>query len=267
MTPLAFALLKDLTTPGAFRTVYGDERRFAWKVVNEFKCFSVVAAQDLVFQQATRMEDAFTKSRDRLSSRLAFLPATSTWLEFSGYALLLRSDETCIDDCLLWQVLRDDGVWHFRDLLFSRRLPLIGSGPKPCLDGIASAVKEHGDPRIYLSFWLAYAALAIINSPRIIGQRQHMPHERVEREKLKALGLVGKFPLRAWTEIVLKVALPDDKSGEPSKEAHLTGEKCLHYCRTHLRWCEGRLEYLPVEGHWRGNPALGIKRSRYRVES
>ena len=48
---------------------------------------------------------------------------------------------------------------------------------------------------------------------------------------MQPLGLVGKFPLRAWTENILKVALPDDRTGEPSKEARLTGEKCLHYCR------------------------------------
>jgi hypothetical protein len=109
-----------------------------------------------------------------------------------------------------------------------------------------------------------YAVLALINSPRVIGQRQHMPHERIEREKLKALGLVGKFPLRAWTEILLSVAPPDDRTGEPSNEAHLTGEKCLHFCRTHLRVRLGQLEY--VEGHYRGNPALGFKRSRYKLE-
>jgi hypothetical protein len=54
-------------------------------------------------------------------------------------------------------------------------------------------------------------------------------------KRMQPLGLVGKFPLRAWTENILKVALPDDRTAEPSKEAHLTGEKCLHYCRTHLR--------------------------------
>jgi hypothetical protein len=109
-----------------------------------------------------------------------------------------------------------------------------------------------------------YAALALINSPRIIGRRQHMPHERVEREKLKALGLIGKFPLHAWTEIILKVAPPDERTGEPASEAHLVGEKCLHFVRTFLRVRMGQLEY--VESHWRGNPALGMKRSRYRLE-
>jgi hypothetical protein len=151
-------------------------------------------------------------------------------------------------------------------------LPLFGSGMKPqrCTKTAkfdeergAVSTSEHtpcGDP---LDFW-AYAALALINAPRVIGRKQHMPHERIEREQLKQLGLVGKFPLRAWTEIVLTVAPADNRTGEPSTEAHLTGEKCLHYCRTHLRVRLGTLEY--VEGHWRGNPALGMKRNRYRLE-
>jgi hypothetical protein len=51
---------------------------------------------------------------------------------------------------------------------------------------------------------------------------------------------------------------------EPASEGHLTGEKCLHFVRTFLRVRMGQLEY--VDAHWRGNPALGMKRSRYRLE-
>ena len=51
---------------------------------------------------------------------------------------------------------------------------------------------------------------------------------------------------------------------EGQRQEAITGERCLHYCRTYLRVRMGMLEY--VEGHWRGNPALGMKRSRYRLE-
>jgi hypothetical protein len=133
----------------------------------------------------------------------------------------------------------------------------VTTQPLPLVGSILDETHENG-------YFICYAFLALINTPRIIGRRQHMPHERVEREKLKALGLVGKFPLHAWTEIVLKVAPPDDRTGEPSTEGHLTGERCLHFVRTFLRVRMGQLEY--VESHWRGNPALGMKRSRYRLE-
>jgi hypothetical protein len=46
-------------------------------------------------------------------------------------------------------------------------------------------------------------------------------------------------------------------------EAHYTGEKCLHFCRSHLRVRNGRLEQ--VKAHWRGNPSLGIKQTRYKL--
>jgi hypothetical protein len=126
--------------------------------------------------------------------------------------------------------------------------------------------KDFDEPVARLDDFVHYAALATINTPRIIDRHQHMPHQRAERELLKGICVPAKFPLRAWTDIILKVGVPpDDKSASGDHEAHLTGEKCLHYCRSHLRVRFGYLEY--VQGHWRGNPALGIKHSRYRMET
>jgi hypothetical protein len=157
-------------------------------------------------------------------------------------------------------------IWH---LTRFPALPLVHSGLKPARSYEhfnSSGESRHFDkPVASQADFAHYAQLALINSPRIIGQRGHYPHERTEREALKKLQLIGKFPLRAWTEIVLQVTPnPKDVSGETPAEKHLTGERCLHYCRTYLRVRCGMLEY--VEGHWRGNPALGIKQSRYRVK-
>jgi hypothetical protein len=104
--------------------------------------------------------------------------------------------------------------------------------------------------------------LALINSPRIIGRQQHMPSRVLEQKLTRGFG-VGKFPLHAWTEIKLEVAKPIEiDDGEPH-EAHLTGRRALHFVRKHLRLWNGELIY--VTSHWRGDPALGIKQSRYRV--
>jgi hypothetical protein len=157
-------------------------------------------------------------------------------------------------------------VWHTSVM---KVLPLVQSGLRPertkRFTDQSGKMIEYDVPKASTWDFVHYAALALINSPRIIGRHQHMPHERAERDKLKDMKLVGKFPLRAWTEIILKVALPDDRSGEASTEAHLTGERCLHFCRSHIRVRMGLIEY--VAGHWRGNPALGMKRSRYVVTS
>lgn len=91
-----------------------------------------------------------------------------------------------------------------------------------------------------------------------------MPHRKVERELTKAFGL-GKFPLRAWTELRLTVAKPAEIDDGESHEAHLTGRRALHFCRKHIRIRNGKLEY--VSAHWRGDPALGIKQTRYKLRA
>ena len=105
--------------------------------------------------------------------------------------------------------------------------------------------------------------LSLINTPKTIGRRQHMPHRGLQKNLLRSRSPIGKFPLHAWTEILLHVTAPKDLSDEGSVEAHLTGAKALHFCRAHLRVRFGRVEV--VKGHWRGDASLGIKRSRYKV--
>lgn len=105
------------------------------------------------------------------------------------------------------------------------------------------------------------AFLSLINTPRIIGRRQHMPHAGLQRQMARAKGMVGKFPLHAWTEIKLEVMSKPAPEGEYA--THLTGGKALHFCRAHLRIRLGQVEI--VSAHWRGDPALGIKQTRYSV--
>lgn len=124
----------------------------------------------------------------------------------------------------------------------------------------AVIVKDSEGTELYNNAALIYAALAVINSPRIIGRLQHMPNRGLERRLTRSLG-AGKFPLHAWTEITLHVTPPKDMMDDPSIEAHYTGQRALHFCRAHLRVRLGRLEI--VRSHWRGDPALGIKQSRY----
>jgi hypothetical protein len=268
MTPLAYELLKDLTTPGAFKSLDPHARETLWSIVNEAKFFDVVSAQEMILDVAIKTYEAFRKY-SALDRRLAFLPATVTWIEYSvssgraAYVLVSPDLErtTMAADVVM---IAKDGDWSALRMT-AQPLPLISSGGVPDAEAEQKRWQKIGSERLPLNVhFVCYASLALINTPRIIGRRQHMPHERVEREKLKTLGLVGKFPLRAWTEIILKVAPPDNRTGEPSTEGHLTGEKCLHFVRTFLRVRMGQLEY--VESHWRGNPALGMKRSRYRLQ-
>lgn len=110
---------------------------------------------------------------------------------------------------------------------------------------------------------LVIASLALINSPKIIGRKTHLPHAGLQRKLARAKGIVGKYPLHAWTELLLEVTPPKDESGLIEQETTLTGERALHFVRAHLRIVGGKL--VRVSAHWRGNAALGIKRTRYSV--
>jgi hypothetical protein len=110
---------------------------------------------------------------------------------------------------------------------------------------------------------LLLAFLLFINTPRVVGRRQHTPHRGLQKRLLKERGPIGRFPLNGWTEILLHVTPPHDAFGDDCAEAHLTGQRALHFCRAHLRVRLGRLEF--VRSHWRGDASLGVKQSRYRV--
>lgn len=104
------------------------------------------------------------------------------------------------------------------------------------------------------------AILALINTPQIVGRVTRLPHAGLQKRLRAAAGLGGTtFPLRAWTEIQLRIRDPERE--ESVREGWLTGGRALHFVRAHLRLYGGRLIY--VRGHWRGDSSLGIRRSRY----
>lgn len=104
---------------------------------------------------------------------------------------------------------------------------------------------------------LVLTTLAAINRPREFGQKQFEGHKGYARKVTRSGLMPGRFPLRGWTEIHLPIQPPEDKSSHPPVETGLTWNNPLHFVRKHLR--RGK----EVEAFWRGDPALGIKRSRY----
>jgi hypothetical protein len=102
--------------------------------------------------------------------------------------------------------------------------------------------------------------LDLINTPGLIGLRQHDPHRGLAR-KLMAYRS-GSYPLRGWSEVVLK---HQTRIAEPTeRHTGATYHKCLHFVRSHLRhYRDGKVAVIPA--HWRGDAALGIKRTRYRL--
>ncbi len=269
MTPLAHSFAKQLVMPIKDRTVWCPGLHLA-ELMSDIHCFEISEATGIfeMLHQARRIDD---KSFMDANQNNMFLPAPKTWFEYkNGFG---RSATLAIEDgtdpsyinvfCaynvknLSWiyrcgkmdinsQLVYWEKNWidYLHPGLDKKKYAAVGPGPCDEMGAIPTM-------------------LAIINSPKIIGRRQHMPHRGLERALIAKQKAIGKFPLHAWTEIQLKVTPPKDMSGEAPAEAHLTGQKALHFCRAHLRVRLGRLEV--VRAHWRGDAALGIKQSRYKV--
>jgi len=260
MTPLAHRLAKQLCLPVKEREVFwqgnAHNLRDALDDTHFFEATEVLPLLPIVMDREKGVSEQFFFDR-------VFLPAPKTWIEFKNGAghrigILLESPE--------------GSTWARASYFFDEV-----AGPLGSLSTISDDYQVHAGevavPNFVKELWgdgffagtlaVAQWILVIINSPKVLGRRQMMPHRGLERRLLKAGVLSGKFPLRAWTELTLE-ATPThvDTSGEVH-EARLTGQKCLHFCRKHLRVRNGRLEV--VSAHWRGDPALGIKRTRYRL--
>jgi hypothetical protein len=245
MTPLAQRIVKELTLPVKRRTF--EDKSGVLQRMDDVHCFECSEVREL----ADSLWAAFAKTG--VDTDRVFLPAPRTWIEIltgpvgrMGFLIEERRSgkEATVRVAFDRGSLIDVGV-----------MGLGNNAHKPAPMGLANDTIDMSG--------LLYALLAIINTPRIIGRRQHMPHRGLERRLTQALGAQGRFPLNAWTEIKLQVAPPKDMSGEGSTEAHLTGQRALHFCRSHLRIRCGRLEV--VRSHWRGDASLGLRQSRYRL--
>ena len=227
------------------------------------------------------MQSKFDPAAERITS---FLPAPVTWIErkydWGRVGALLHSAKL-MPDAKLTSLLAElddlDGI-AIRQVWFDQASGEFGMFPPIGIlfcDGenvvapLAGKLDDESDAEcderyeessIYARG--ATAALAIINSPSVIGRRQHEPHAGLQRELARQHNTVGKFPMECWTEIKLEVT-PIPNGTDHESGGVMTGRRALHFCRAHLRMRLGRVEL--VTSHWRGDPAIGIRRGRYTV--
>lgn len=233
MTPLAHAIAKQIVLPLKKRkpvVLYGSRDPINHSdVVYDIHCFETTEVLDL----ACDLVDS-GKLLDVISDRF-FLPAPRTWIEHR------REDK------------RRAG-WLLTEAKGQPLLRLIAERDSDFIVD-EGALGEHHMQGLVL------AMLAIINTPKIVGRQQFWPHRGLERDLIR--NSHGKYPLHAWHVLKLRVSKPPEiDDGEPH-EAHLTGRRALHFCRSHLRVRLGQIEF--VTSHWRGDAALGIKQTRYDV--
>lgn len=267
MTPLAAKLTKmiiDINSAPAYWKTNAAHLRAA---LYDIHCFELTGALTFLPELASLIQAAGEERFDGMLEKYGFLPAPNTWIEWLnpnlGYrvALLLTEHKNRATVEFFTSDFATFLGWVSTDAGNFERV----KGPYIVPTALIENVKRFGgnDTDVVDGLLaISHSFLLLINSPQVIGRRQHMPHRALEKKLIKSLG-VGRFPLRAWTEILLRVTKPlEIDDGEPH-EAHLTGRRALHFVRKHVRIRRGRLEY--VKSHWRGDPALGIKRSRYKV--
>ena len=252
MTPIAKLIVQDGIL-GQNRT--SSDRTYLRQLMEDVHCFETTQTMDMAWDLVKRLDgEDYKKMGDYI-----FLPAPKTWIEFETYGEKMAFHlEEVKGGFYMTAIIHHDGSSSFNPVgLINNNLKLsmipgygLGNAPKDFHKQIAIFCR------------LIYVLLSLINTPKIIGRRQRMPQNAFEKKLVKKLG-VGKFPLHAWTEIKLQVSKPTEIDDGEEHEAHLTGRRALHFCRAHLRVRMGKLEY--VSSHWRGDPAIGIKQSRYAV--
>lgn len=268
MTPLAHRIAKELTAPVRRRSFHSDTGQLrVLPNISRAHCFEVSAVLPLMGD----LIDAAEKGGSPLRDEYIFLPANPTWIELSvgaekGRVGFMLYQPSCPGGELMCPPAPKVIEWVF-----------VGSDSFGVAESGAFVVEQGAHMLQYADIDLpedcqppghkmlqdvAVAALAIINTPRLIGRCQHMPHRGLERS-LRGVGAIGRYPLHAWHEIILEARPTYYDHAGVEREAHLTGRRCLHFCRSHLRVRSGRLEL--VSAHWRGDPALGIRRARYQV--
>lgn len=263
MTPLAHRLVRQMNLPDDAREpVWQGEGKGDWleDKLWAIHCFEVTRVLPLAYQIA----EAANFDGGVLDGRL-FCPAPRTWIEWvhpeGGRIGLLIEDSK-----------NSAAVVH---AFWGNSYTVVGGISKVAGGLLKDSDFEQPDWLPLPELWsgvddlrvnllnLAQLFLFIINSPKVIGRRQHMPHRGLERELVARTRNGKRFPLEAWSEIILEARPTYFDEDGVEHEAHLTGRKCLHFCRAHVRIRNGKMEI--VGSHWRGDAALGIKKSRYKV--
>lgn len=284
MTPLAHSIMKELTLPVKRRT--WDDRSNILRRLVDFHCFEVTEAVPVAVELLGKLFNLGEKERrtmpgpegaeyggyyvddqtydagapgfEHLLSKTGFLPFPRTWLEMvdadgERSSLFLEENARETNAVNVYACTARGG--HFLC-----RIKLNADSDIAIPSDMSIDVQNYARG----SSVLIKALLVIINSPRIVGRRQHFPHRGLERDLIKKHVIFGKFPLHAWTEIKLEIMnVPKDLRDDPSVETHYTGQRAFHFVRAHLRIRNGQLEF--VTSHSRGNIAYGIKQQRYRM--
>ena len=252
MTPLYHRLVKRLTLPERSRERLDDPHGLLADL-SDVQCFECSAVRSMMDYLTAAGREVHTGERPLVQADHShfFQPVPRSWLEWvstDGRRLAIFAKS--LNDVY--------AVVETKASIAAMRL--VENGVAVCSD-LARVYKSNPNVRVQSFLGWCLAALAIINSPSVVGRRERPAHKGLA---LKIATRDGPaFEVHPWYEIRLEVFKPRDiDDGEPHKD-RIVGHRALHFGRAFLRIRLGKVEHVGVR--WRGDPALGIQAS-YRVK-
>lgn len=260
VTPLARQVINQILVPSEKRIIH-DAAHIMYRMA-DIHCFEV---SEVIEQANELVEKGGLNGLTVMAEAMCFLPAPKTWIEWKsseigriGFLLEEIDNKTRAQvNIIVWN---GDGITSLPEKF---AMPLVGNKSIGTIITYPGMSDERANECGRLAAILV-GALAFINTPRIIGRRQHMPNRGLEKKILKDRKSPSVFPLNAWTEVILHITEPMDVSNQESVEAHYTGQRARHFCRAHLRIQYGKI--VVVRGHWRGDLSLGLVQTRYKLK-
>lgn len=249
MTPLLWRIIKEYARPLRDRVVSAEvleELRTPLVGVHSYEITAIWDSCARIVHQGYSPNGIFT-----------FAPGDKVWLE-----ALVHDKHTQGRIAFL---IAGASVWRLTctDIEGKSNLEKQDSLFEPQMSGISAYAEKQaspinsdtGGPSTVSHFRFIRAAFSIINRPQHIGLRVHQPH----KGRLKQLNGTG-FPLRVWHEVV--VGRPTRDHQGQQIDSLVSGKKPFHHVRAHYKPSLG----VVIPEHWRGDPSIGIKRTRYRVD-
>jgi len=181
------------------------------------------------------------------------LPSPTTWLEFDPYGDGQRH---------AWLVVELDESWYLFGVTGSlKSWPVVRAIP-PIIDGHQWQFMTQDNPKLstmmtFSMFAEALFMIEILVTPSLVVKVPHDPHAGFARN---FRNMPGGYPLHAWHEVLIN---PDAVKEVSDAQGRISGKKCLHFVHGHRRTLgDGRT--VAVKAHWRGDPQIGLMRTKYR---
>lgn len=256
-TPLFGRFLKQLTLPLKRRIIDTTGLQQDLDDVSPFEC---TAIYPYAFDVGERYLQGVW------SERSLFLPHRKTWLEFGeaeGRAALLLTGFSKDAD----GIYRRAKVKAFSQMRAGRFeigdfgfLDLRDAGDR-ALIGVPNNIawRRHQFEALIIGL------LTLINTPKHVHSEARLPHAGLQRKLAAANGMVGKYPLKAWSEVKLICGV-EQRSESGQQYINLSGQKCWHRVRAHARYIKRSDLWTMVKEHEKGNAALGMKQTKYKCE-